>query len=161
MKIAIISDIHDNLANLEKCLSWCKKNEIKKIFCLGDITNLETIDYLAENFTGEIFVVAGNCEIYSTFDLKKYQQIKYLGEIGLVEIENLKFALIHKPSKISRLKNTPDFIFHGHTHKPWIEKNDKTTIANPGNLAGTIFKASFAVLETESKKLELKILENI
>jgi predicted phosphodiesterase len=47
MKIGIISDIHDNLANLEKCLKWCAENKIEKIICCGDITNSETLSVLA------------------------------------------------------------------------------------------------------------------
>ena len=39
MLIAIISDIHDNLVNLTKCLNWCNANKIKTIICCGDITN--------------------------------------------------------------------------------------------------------------------------
>jgi predicted phosphodiesterase len=47
MRIAIISDIHDNLVNLEKCLAWCAENKIEKIICCGDITNSETLSILA------------------------------------------------------------------------------------------------------------------
>jgi hypothetical protein len=161
MKITIISDIHDNMVNLKNCLDWSRKNTVEKILCLGDITNSETLDYLARNFSGEIFLVAGNCELYPASDLKKYPNIKYLGEVGSIEIDGLKFGLVHQPAKIERLSGNYDFIFHGHTHKPWIENKNGVTIANPGNISGTIYKVSFATLDTSTKKLELMILENI
>lgn len=162
MLIAIISDIHDNLANLEKCLNWCQKEKIEKIICLGDVTTEETINYLAENFSGEIFLVAGNCEIYQEASLLKRQNINFGGEISLIELENLNIGLTHRPQEIKKILTLSpkklDFIFNGHTHTPSLTNQDKTIIANPGNLAGVFHQATFAVLETKTKKLELKIL---
>ncbi len=48
MKIVIISDIHDNHVNLNKCLSWCKNNEIEEMICCGDVANDETIEILSK-----------------------------------------------------------------------------------------------------------------
>ena len=52
-----------------------------------------------------------------------------------------------------------DLVFCGHTHKPWEEKIGVCSLINPGNLSNLIHKASFAVFDLESDKLELKILE--
>lgn len=162
MLIAIISDIHDNLANLEKCLNWCNREKIEKIICLGDVTTEETINYLAEYFSGEIFLVNGNCEIYQEADLIKYKNINFGGEISLIILDNLNIGLTHRPQEIKKilaLAPSPlDFIFHGHTHTPSLKNQDGTLIANPGNLAGVFHQATFATLETKTKKLELKIL---
>ncbi|MCX6797241.1 MAG: metallophosphoesterase family protein, partial [Candidatus Doudnabacteria bacterium] len=54
-----------------------------------------------------------------------------------------------------------DFVFHGHTHKPWQETIGKTIIINPGTLAGLFNKATFAVFDTETKKAQLILLEKI
>jgi len=165
MIIAIISDIHDNLANLEKCLTWCKKNKVAKIICPGDVTNIETINYLSNNFKGEIFLVAGNAELYEEADLKNYQNINYGGEISIFKIADLNIGLCHEPIKIKRVLASStvklDFIFYGHTHKPWLEKAGATIIVNPGTVSGVFYEASFAYLDTESKKLELKVLREI
>jgi len=56
-------------------------------------------------------------------------------------------------------KGDYDLIFYGHTHRPWTEKYNGLELINPGNLAGQINKASFAIYDTKSNKLELKILE--
>ena len=69
--IVIISDLHDNLVNLEKCLKWCSDNEISKIICCGDVTNDETLELLAGGFAGEIFLVRGNADIYDEEKIKK------------------------------------------------------------------------------------------
>lgn len=164
MVIAIISDIHDNRVNLTKCLNWCQNKGIKKIISCGDTTNLLTIKNLAK-FNGEIFMVKGNGELYEEKQLLKYSNIKYYGASGLIELDGLKIGLVHEPTKINTFfKSTdiaPDYIFYGHTHKPWVEKREATSVINPGNLAGVWYQATFATLDTKTKKLELKILADI
>ena len=165
MRLAIISDIHDNLVNLELFLSWCRPQKITSLLCCGDITNLETISSLAQNFPGEIFVVQGNAEIYQEASLSKFKNIHYYGEIGITEIDRLTIGLCHEPKKIKNVQEISplalDFIFYGHTHKPWLEKKEETIIANPGTLGGVFNPASFAVLDTAQKNLELKILADL
>lgn len=165
MLIAIISDIHDNLANLEKCLTWCRKQKIAKLICGGDLTTLETVAYLATNFSGEIFMVSGNCEIYHERELAKYKNINYCGEIGIIEIAGVNIGLCHEQAQIAKVLDISplplDFIFYGHSHKPWLDKKGDTTLVNPGNIAGVFHQASFATLETNEKKLELKILATL
>lgn len=165
MLIAIISDIHDNLANLEKCLNWCRVSKISSLICCGDITNLETVSYLALNFSGEIFVVSGNAEIYKESELNKYKNIHYYGEIGINEINGVNIGFCHEPEKIKKIQEISpldlDFIFYGHTHKPWLEKRGSTLIVNPGTLGGVFSEATFALLDSKAKNLILKILADL
>lgn len=165
MLLAVLSDIHDNLANLDKCLNWCHSNSVAKIIFCGDTTTLETLDYLAANFSGEIFMVRGNIELYDPAESPLPANVSYHGEYGRMEVDGLKIGLCHEPEEIKKVlalsPETPDFIFYGHTHTPWLKKQGNTTIANPGNLAGTFHQATFATLDTETKKLELKILADL
>jgi putative phosphoesterase len=164
MLIAIISDIHDNLANLTKTLGWCQQQGITQIICCGDTTTLATIKNLAQ-FPGEIFLVSGNAELYENNELTVFKNIKYYGETGLLELAGLKIGLTHEPRKIRhliQLSQAPlDFIFYGHTHKPWLEQREGISLVNPGNLAGIFYQASFATLDPETKKLDLKILARL
>jgi len=38
MKIAVVSDTHDNLSNLRKAIDWIKSQNIKLILHCGDIS---------------------------------------------------------------------------------------------------------------------------
>jgi hypothetical protein len=163
MLVAIISDIHDNLVNLKKCLVWCRENNIEKIICCGDITNSETLEYLSNSFSKEIILVRGNMEIYEEGEENNFSNFKYLGRYGVAEIEGKKIGACHEPfliEKVSGLRDC-DFIFYGHTHKPFLEVRDKTQIVNPGTLGGVFQRATFAVWDTENRKLELKLLETL
>lgn len=169
MLIAIVSDIHDNLTNLEKFLNWCRDQKVAKIIFCGDTTTIDTMARLdaatKSGFPDEIFVARGNIELYEESELAPYKNLNYCGEIGIIELGGLNIGLCHEPEKIERLMEiTPtdlDFIFYGHTHKPWLEKRGATTVANPGNLANVFHQPTFAVLNTGNKKLELKILADL
>ncbi len=161
MKIAVISDIHDNLTNLEKCLKWCRENNIEELICCGDVTNSETLEFLSQNFSGKIHLVKGNMEIYNEKEIEQYGNIKYYGRTGRFTIGDKTIGLCHEPYLIKKVleQGSRDIIFYGHTHEPWIEKRDGAVTVNPGTLGAVFQKATFAVWDSESGELELKVLE--
>jgi uncharacterized protein len=163
MKIAIISDIHDNLVNLKKCLDWCAKNGIGAVLCCGDVTNSETLKFLSEGFSGPVHLVRGNMEIYGENDTGLFGNIEYYGRLGEFDLDNKKIGFCHEPFLIDELlkRNGYDIIFSGHTHKPWIEDKGGIKTVNPGTLGGGFQRATFAVWDTGSGSLELKILDMI
>ena len=161
MKIAIISDIHDNLINLEKCLAWCKKEAVEKIICCGDVTNNETLEKISQGFSGEIFLVRGNLEIYEEDEVRLFKNYTYGGRTAIFEINGKKVGVCHEPFLIKEVfaKGKPEIIFYGHTHKPWIEEKNGVKIVNPGTLGGVFTRATFAVWDMEKDEPELKVLD--
>ena len=167
MKVAIISDTHDNVANTQKFLDWVEDNEIGAIIHCGDLCAPAMLLNVLNRFKGKIHMVYGNVEdrklTKELIDKAKVLNVIHYGDVGEVEITGLKIAFVHYPVKAEKLvkKGEYDFVFYGHNHKPWIDQVDSTYIANPGTLAGMFNKATFAVLDTQTKKLELKILETV
>ena len=163
MKIIIISDIHDHEVNLKKALNWCGKEGISQMICCGDVTNNETLRIISQNFEGKVYLVRGNIELYAEEDLKNYNNIEYGGRVAVWKFENITVGACHEPYLIAKVleKGSPDIVFYGHTHKPWEETQEKTRIINPGTLSGTFSRATFAVFDTESGELELKLVDKI
>jgi uncharacterized protein len=177
MKIAIISDIHNNEANLEKVLDYCAKNEIEKIICCGDLASLETLDYLSDNFSGKIFYTFGNMDndfLKNKFchpelvsgsrdsELKsgmtcEYKNTKIFKNFGEAEIEGKKVAFIHFHREAKELCGSGkyDFVFYGHTHKPFEEMTNNCKMLNPGNVGNQIFPPTFAVWNTTDDLFQL------
>ncbi|MCX6765447.1 MAG: YfcE family phosphodiesterase [Candidatus Moranbacteria bacterium] len=170
MKIAIISDIHNNITNLEKVLNYCRDNNIKKIICCGDLASMETLDFLNDNFSGEIYYCFGNMDDgqLKNYDFdKKYKNTWIFKDYGEIEIENnpikpgghgaRKIAFTHYTETAKELCQTGkyDFVFYGHTHKPWEEIINNCKMLNPGNVAGEIYPPTFAVWNTDNDKFEL------
>jgi len=161
MKIAIISDIHNNLVNFKKVLDYCGLNDVKKIICCGDLASLEMLDFLNDNFGGEIFYVFGNMDNdflrKHPFENETYKKTKIFRNFGEAKIGESRIAFTHFPEVARKLGATGkyDFVFYGHTHKPWEENVRDCKMLNPGNVAGEIYPATFAVWETENNKVEL------
>lgn len=167
MKIAIISDTHDNLATLKKAIDWINKNGIEQIIHCGDIASFETLQELSGLCAGEIQLVFGNLDDdYSLSEtLKNHPLANVIAyrKIGAIDINGKKIAFTHFPRLAEDLAKGEkyDIVFYGHTHKPWEEKVDSARLINPGNLAGQFYKSSFATYDTATDQLELKILENL
>lgn len=161
MKIAIISDIHDNSVNLKKFLFWARDNNVKKIICCGDVSNRDTLAELAEGFSKEIFLIRGNVDTYSEKDLEKYGHVRYGGKQAVFSAGEVEFGFCHEPLFIDKILEdiSPAFIFYGHTHKPYLSEKGKTKLANPGTLGGMFSRATFAYWDTDSGGLDLKILD--
>lgn len=161
MKIAIISDVHNNIVNLKKVLDYCASQNIEKIICCGDLASIETLDFLNDNFSGEILYTFGNMDndFLKNYFFKnnQFKKTKIFKESGETEIEGKKIAFVHFPRIAKGLCRTGkyDFVFYGHSHKPWEEAIDNCKMLNPGNVAGEIYPATFAVWKTENDKLEL------
>ena len=158
---AIISDIHDNLVNLKKCLDWCNEQKFTDLICCGDVTNSETLEFLAHGFPNTIHLVKGNVEIYREEEIELYDNIKYYGPTGKIRVGKQAIGICHEPYLIDKMLETGayDIIFYGHTHKPWESTKGKTELINPGTLGGVFQKATFAVANQNG--IQLKILEHI
>lgn len=168
MKIAIISDVHNNETNLKKVLDYCGREKIPALICCGDLASKETLDFLCDNFSGEIFYTFGNMDNGQLRDFEfvpEYKNAKIFKNFGEEEFENKKIAFVHFPDKAKKLCETGkyDLVFFGHTHKPWVSSVKTTadrglkkcTMLNPGNVAGEIYPPTFAIWNTENDKFDL------
>lgn len=153
MKVAIVSDTHDNVKNFLKVIDWLNGQEIKLMLHCGDICNQSTIDQAEKKFDGEILFVKGNGD----YHLENYEDMME------VDLGGKKAAFIHYPDLAKKLAESGkyDMVFYGHTHRPWEETIGKCRLVNPGEVAGQRYKPTFALYDTETDKLELKILETL
>lgn len=165
MKIAIISDSHDNIPNLKKVLTILDEEKIDHILHCGDVSSPDTLNEIFLQFQGKINLAFGNTDFDHFEEKKNYSEempnLEIWKYFGVVEIGGKKIAFLHFPDKARELAESQkyDFVFYGHSHKPWEEKIGKTEFVNPGNVAGLYYRASFAILDLESGKLSLKILD--
>lgn len=161
MKIVIISDTHDNLANLKKFFNFCKREKINFLIHCGDVCQGNTLSEIEKNFE-RICLSLGNADLKDSL-FKRNKKTKIFENLGEIGIEKLKIGFCHQFNfeKMKGKIENFDFFFFGHTHWPFFKKEKKCILSNPGNLAGLFYKASFLILDTETKILELKILEKI
>lgn len=161
MQIAIISDVHDNIPNLKKVLGYCRENKIEQIICCGDLATIETLDYLNDNFSGEIFFVFGNMDQghVDTYPFKdqQYKKTTMFDDYGEYRFDGRTIAFVHFPDAARKLCETGryNFVFYGHTHKPWEEMVENCAMLNPGNVANQIYPPTFAIWNTSDNSFRL------
>ncbi len=165
MKIAIISDTHDNLANLKKTLSIIVKEDVELLIHCGDIFRPETAKDILKIFSGQTHFVLSKIDedYFENIEkdyFKSFSKLRIWKKFGEIEVAGKRIAFSHSPKTAFRLSFSQkyDIVFYGHLHKPWETKIKKTRLINPGNVAGLFFRASFAIYDTKTDKLELKIL---
>ncbi len=153
MKIAIISDTHDNLANFRKIIEWLNNEKIKLILHCGDVSSQETLNEIKKLFDGEIKIVRGNADV-NLIDIPEFSEI---------ELKSGLIVFTHFPDKARQLIETKKYkiVFYGHTHRPWKESIGDCLLINPGEAGGQFYKPTFAIYDTEKDKIELKILERL
>lgn len=153
MKFAIISDTHNNMANFNKIIDWLNKENIGLLLHCGDIASYDTINQARKNFKGEIIFARGNAD-YGMDDIPQKQE---------KEIDGKKVAFVHFPDEAKNLCQSGkyDFVFYGHTHRAWQETLAGCQLVNPGEAAGQYYKATFAVCDAASGRLELKLVERL
>jgi len=167
MKIAIISDTHDNWPNIEKFLTYINSQNIDLLIHCGDVCAPSTLEILAKKFSKPIHLCFGNVDGdqdgMRQLANDEFENLRIYEVNGELEIEGIKVAFTHLPEEAKKLADQQifDLVFHGHTHKPWEEKTGKTRVVNPGNLANMFYKPTFAIYDTKTDKLELKILEQL
>ena len=129
------------------------KEKIRVILHCGDIQGQEIIDEAKKLFDGEIKFVKGNGD-FNLPDLPDKLELEFGGK---------KIGLVHFPAEAKKMSQSEKFdaVFYGHTHRPWDEKIGECHMINPGELAGQFYKPTFAVYDTDTGKLELKILEKL
>lgn len=161
MQIAVISDIHDNIWNLEKALKIVQKRKIDTAIFCGDYCAPTSFKMATEGFKkayciwgnvdGEKFVITR--EIYKN----KINSVELLGDFGDVELGDRRVAIIHNPDiALVIAKSTLfDVVFFGHLHKPSVEKIGKTLLVNPGEIMGKNGKPSFGVWNSEENEMEI------
>ncbi|NUM25791.1 MAG: metallophosphoesterase family protein [Candidatus Buchananbacteria bacterium] len=166
MQLAIWSDSHDNIPNIQKALAYLKQRNITFMIHCGDLAAPAVIKKeLGPNFNGEVHFIHGNVadrELNQKV-AAEFKNITCHGDQGELAIDGKKIAFNHYPEEAKKLAETGkyDVVFYGHNHIPWEETIGQTKLLNPGTLAGMFAKATFAVYDTKTNTAELILLEKI
>lgn len=164
MEIAILSDIHDNLKNLQKVTDQLLARGIKTTICCGDFCAPFVMKQLG--ITGlEIHAVWGNNDgdrFKLTQIAAQFPQIKLYGEyIGdedsLLTIDGVRFGVTHYHFYAKTMVKTGwyDVVCFGHSHKMLRQKFGNSLLINPGEVAGIMGEATYAIYDTHMRSSEI------
>jgi putative phosphoesterase len=164
MKIAILSDSHDNWQNLEKAIKIVNKNKCEILLFAGDLITPSALPMILEKFKGrEGHLIFGNNEGekfgYTKLALES-KRFTLHGDTYEGEIDGVKIFMNHYPriAELAAKSGEFDLVIHGHNHTAKDEKVGNTILLNPGEIKGVKGQASFAVFDTKTKEVkEMKI----
>ena len=147
MKIGVISDSHDHIANLKLAINILNKEKVGLVFFCGDLSSPFTLSVFQE-LKAPLKAVFGNNEgdkktILDFLRENNSLKIEYAPKQGLMwnlTVLGKKIAVFHGHQQeiTDNLINSGlfDFVFTGHTHNSQLKKTGKTLWLNPGSLCG-------------------------
>jgi putative phosphoesterase len=159
MKIAVASDIHDNIWNLEKALGAMAERKVETLLFLGDFCAPFTLKQLAEGLGCPIHAVFGNND-GDPFLLSQvaagYGHVTLHGQFAELEVGGVKVALNHYPEIARRVAESGAYgaVFSGHNHERQLEQVGETVWANPGEIMGRFGSPSWGLFDTDSRRFE-------
>lgn len=153
MKVAVLSDIHDHVQNLERVLDQVQDAGV--LVCCGDLCSPFTLDTLAKGFSGPVHVTFGNNDgdiLLLTRIAAKHPHVTLAAPFGQVEAGGRPLAFIHYPELGEGLAalGRYDAVFVGHTHLPEVRTVGKTVLANPGEVMGRLVAPGYGIYDTET-----------
>ena len=157
MKIAILSDIHDNIWQLEVLLADLKADAL--LFC-GDFCAPFTLAQLAEGFNGPIHVVFGNNDgdqYLLSQVAARFAHVTLHGDFAELEMGGRQVVVTHYPEIGEALARCGayDLVCHGHSHEQAMERKGRTLRVNPGEVMGRFGLSTYALYDTETGQAEI------
>jgi len=161
MKIAVISDIHDNFHNLILALKEIKKRKAEQIIFLGDFINGGIAKVLADS-TIPVFAIWGNNDgdktmITKTSLVEKSHLTVSENIYDFLEFDKRRIFVTHYPDLAKPMAKSGiyDAVFYGHNHLKNEDKIGNCLVVNPGEIsAHKTGKATFVIYDTQKNKVE-------
>jgi len=158
MKIAVLSDCHDRLENLEKALARAEEAEVA-LFC-GDYCAPFTLKALAEGFDGPVHSVFGNNDGDAFLLLRIAKQagnVTFHQPMANLELGGRRIAVVHYPEfgEALALSGKYDAVFSGHNHTAETKMLRSTLWGNPGEVMGRFGKPSFGIYDTSTNTFQI------
>lgn len=158
MRIALLSDIHDNIWTLTEAMRHAAGADAL-VFC-GDFCAPFSLAQIADGFTRPIHAVWGNNDgdkwlLTKTADA--HPNVTLHGDFADIELGGRQIAVTHYPRIAHPLARSGiyDAVCYGHDHTPRVEQAGPSLLINPGEIMGRFGRCTFAWYDTEAGSAEI------
>jgi uncharacterized protein len=157
MRIGVVSDTHNNLANVQRIVEILNAAAVDRVVHTGDVTQAKTMRVLAELDVPLVGVYGNNDEREALAEVA--------GEAGFEMVEpplelawsGRRILVVHDPLDVERWWSGHDVVLHGHDHRRRIERDGCRLVFNPGECAGHL-EGRNAIGIVDLRSLETEIL---
>jgi putative phosphoesterase len=158
MRIAVMSDSHDNLQNLEEAVAALGGQKVDALIHCGDLCSPFVMERLAL-FKGRVHIVFGNNDGDPYMIMKmarNHRNIDIHGHTGYLDTGKGLIAFTHYPETGRGLASSGKYtaVFSGHTHMNRTEEISGTVHVNPGEIMGLKENPGFVVFDAGSVSME-------
>ena len=155
MKIAVMSDTHDNIWNLEDALAIIKDEQAEMIIHCGDFVApfmLQELDKAGIPVYGVLGNNDGSQYLLTKTALTIVENFTLFDIIGHVDVYNFKIAFTHQEDVAEGLAATKkyDLVCFGHSHEYKLENRDDIIFLNPGEIMGKNGEPGFCIVDSET-----------
>ncbi len=167
MKIAIISDIHENAHNLVSALEMIEELGAEHVLCLGDLVNAGIAKLLA-HAPVPVSMVWGNNDGDKTAitkaSLSEGSKLSVARDcFDVIKLAGKKIFFTHYPMLARTAAKSGEFdaVFYGHTHLKHQTYEGECLVVNPGEIGGArTGEATFAVYDSDRHSAEFFVVED-
>jgi uncharacterized protein len=143
MRLAILSDIHDNLWNLAAAMEIVRNADA--LLCCGDLCSPFVIDELAK-CEAPVHIVFGNndADLYRITSKAQKKSNCYLhGELFQAIFDGRRLAMNHFDYLARPMAKSGDYdvVCFGHNHEFEITREGTALLINPGPIMGAKFSS--------------------
>ncbi len=154
MKLAIISDIHDNENQLLHALYAIGLTDAEALICLGDMQSTHSLRLLRENWHKQMYFILGNNDWPAqSFErlCQQWEQTEFHGDTGDITLAGRRIFFTHYPHYAFKAADLGryDAVFFGHTHQAEQCYIGDCLLLNPGEIQGRTGLYSWALYDTE------------
>lgn len=160
MKIAVISDTHDNKDAIHRLIKIINEEDIELIIHAGDHISPFTVEWM-DSFKARVFGVAGNNDGEQELLRRKYEERGWVFSYTTLAI-NISGTIVitHGTDQriVDALLGSGEYqvVISGHLHKPIIKYYNDTLYLNPGEACGYLTgKRTYALLRVPEKTVEI------
>jgi putative phosphoesterase len=155
MKIAVLSDIHDNIWKLEDVLERINETEAGVLIFCGDFCAPFTLKQIADGFSGPVHCVFGNNDgdkWFLTRIASGAGHVTLHGELAELALNGRRVAVNHYPHIARGLAASGlyDAVFYGHSHERHLTQVGGTLLLNPGEVMGRLGPSTYALYDTQT-----------
>jgi uncharacterized protein len=160
MKIGVLSDTHDNLANIRLAVGEFTRRNVGALIHAGDFCSPFTLPEFAPLAAKGVRMHA----VFGNNDGDRVYLVKRGGDFctfhdgaAVVELDGRRIVVVHYPDLAAALlaSGAFDIVIHGHDH---ATRNEGSTrrLLNPGTCAGYLApRATVAVVDTADLSIEV------
>ena len=160
MKVGVVSDTHNNLANVREIVRLFNAAGVDRVVHTGDITQAKTLDALA-GLNAPLYGVYGNNDVERQAlgaSARKHGFVFQDPPLDLIW-DGRRIVVVHDPRDLPETAaGGAALALHGHTHMRRCERRGDGLVFNPGECAGHM-KGWNAVGVVDLRRLAAEVLK--